>query len=135
MTNNTAAQRIALKSLKVSKSLSDETTAFSANLYLDGKSLGHAENRGHGGETSFYPSEAAIKRLKSARAVYDALAEALDEKNGGEDFTTFCEFAIMRADFDKFTKRGGVVLIDDKSGNPLGDVIDADGNIIDVYRR
>lgn len=43
---------ITLKSFKHSPSLSEETIAFTANIYADGKLVGHASNRGHGGDTN-----------------------------------------------------------------------------------
>lgn len=41
--------KIQLKSLKVANHLSEETLAFSATLYVNGKSIGRVKNSGHGG--------------------------------------------------------------------------------------
>jgi len=41
--------RIDIKNLKVAEFLSEETVAFSASLYWDGKKVGEASNDGHGG--------------------------------------------------------------------------------------
>jgi hypothetical protein len=41
--------QLQLKNIKYNSSLSDETYAYSANLYLDGKKIGYVANRGHGG--------------------------------------------------------------------------------------
>ena len=38
-----------LKNLKIYESMSEETTCFSATLYLDGKKVGELANRGCGG--------------------------------------------------------------------------------------
>lgn len=43
--------KIELKNLKYFASLSEETNAFTANLYINGKVCGVAKNSGHGGET------------------------------------------------------------------------------------
>ncbi len=45
--------KIELKSIKHSPSLSEETEAFTANLYVNGKKLGYVENRGNGGCTNY----------------------------------------------------------------------------------
>jgi len=41
--------KIELKNLKISKALSQETLAFTANLYIDGKKVAVASNSGQGG--------------------------------------------------------------------------------------
>ena len=48
--------KIELKNIKVSLSLSDETYAFTASLYVDGKKIGMLSNRGCGGDDEFTPS-------------------------------------------------------------------------------
>ena len=42
---------ITIKNLKVLERLSQETLCFSASVYVNGKKVGTAENRGHGGMT------------------------------------------------------------------------------------
>lgn len=46
---------ITMKSVKFSEALSQETNAFTANLYVDGKKVGYIRNEGHGGETMVQP--------------------------------------------------------------------------------
>lgn len=41
--------RVSLKSIKYSESLSEETYAFTATLYLDGQKIGYVKNDGRGG--------------------------------------------------------------------------------------
>jgi hypothetical protein len=41
--------KIELKNLKINERLSEETTCFSATVYVDGKRAFEAANRGHGG--------------------------------------------------------------------------------------
>lgn len=43
--------KIELRKVQVYPRLSQETIAFNADLYLDGKKVGRAENDGHGGQT------------------------------------------------------------------------------------
>lgn len=45
--------KIELKKIEYSARLSEETNAFSADLYIDGKKAGVASNRGHGGPTDY----------------------------------------------------------------------------------
>lgn len=49
--------RITLKKLIILLSLSEETTAFSADVYFDGKKVGHASNHGIGGRTDIRSSD------------------------------------------------------------------------------
>lgn len=44
---------IELKNIKYSEAMSEETLAFIANLYIDGKRAGTAKNDGHGGNTHY----------------------------------------------------------------------------------
>lgn len=45
---------IELKKVQFSEHLSEETNAFTANLYVDGKHLGYIRNDGRGGNTDVY---------------------------------------------------------------------------------
>lgn len=45
--------KIELKNIKHSPSLSQETEAFTANLYINGALAGYARNNGHGGSTDY----------------------------------------------------------------------------------
>lgn len=46
--------RIELKKISYDERLSEETNAFSADLYIEGKKAGIASNRGYGGPTDYY---------------------------------------------------------------------------------
>ena len=48
---------IELKSVKIAKHLSEETTAFTASVWLDGKRVGTARNDGRGGCTMLHVGE------------------------------------------------------------------------------
>ena len=61
---------IELKGFKHYARLSEETVAFDANLYVDGKKVGTACNRGTGGENSIYvPSDLYAKLDAYAKAL------------------------------------------------------------------
>jgi len=46
--------KIELRNIKVAEYLSEETTAFSADIYIDGKKVGYAKNDGDGGCTDYH---------------------------------------------------------------------------------
>lgn len=45
--------KIELKSIKFSEAMSEETNAFTANLYVNGKKVGYCKNTGQGGCTDY----------------------------------------------------------------------------------
>jgi len=47
--------KIHLEKLKLSPALSEETTAYSAVIHVDGKQAFHASNHGHGAADNFHP--------------------------------------------------------------------------------
>lgn len=47
--------KIELKNIKIMASLSEETTCYSATVYVDGKAAFAASNRGHGGGDDYRP--------------------------------------------------------------------------------
>lgn len=51
--------RIAVKNYKTYPAFSEETEAFAATLYLDGKRIGEVSNRGQGGSNEYYIAENA----------------------------------------------------------------------------
>jgi len=58
--------KIALKNIKVAKHLSEETLAFTATVYLNGKRVGIAQNSGHGGANTV---SLDMNSTKEARAL------------------------------------------------------------------
>ncbi|WP_286775073.1 MULTISPECIES: hypothetical protein [Sphingobacterium] len=54
---------IELKNIKHAPSLSEETEAFTASLYINGEHAGYAKNAGHGGSTDYYHKDAKGKDL------------------------------------------------------------------------
>ena len=49
--------KIELKNVKFSEAMSEETNAFTANLYINGKKVGYCKNTGQGGCTDYYGIE------------------------------------------------------------------------------
>lgn len=60
--------RITIANLKVASSLSEETTAYSADIYFDGKKVGYARNDGRGGMTFCQPYQGTADKLREAEA-------------------------------------------------------------------
>lgn len=54
MPRKTEGSRIELRKLTIYERMSEETTAFVAEIYIDGVQAGHAKNDGHGGSTDYY---------------------------------------------------------------------------------
>lgn len=57
--------KIELKNVKHFPSLSQETEAFKASLYINGKHAGYAQNVGHGGSTDYYAKDEKGKEFIS----------------------------------------------------------------------
>lgn len=100
---------IELKNIKHFPSLSQETEAFTASLYINGKHAGYAENTGHGGETNYYDKDAKGKELikqaeeyvKSFKKPDDRFINlALEEK-----INDLLYDHLQKKDFEKFNKK------------------------------
>lgn len=57
--------KIALKKISHNSSLSEETNAFTADLYVDGKKIGVVRNQGHGGCDFFHGDQAAYDKANA----------------------------------------------------------------------
>ena len=100
---------IELKNVKHFPSLSQETEAFTASLYINGKHAGYAENTGHGGETNYYDKDAKGKELikqaeeytKSFKKPDDPFTNmALEEK-----INDLLYDHLQKKDIEKFNKK------------------------------
>lgn len=60
--------KIELKKLKIAENMSEETTAFTADIYVNGKSAGYAKNDGQGGCTFYHsnPDPQSRKLIEDA---------------------------------------------------------------------
>lgn len=54
--------RLAIKNYKEFKQLSEETVAFAASLYFDGKKVADAKNDGHGGPNYYYFTDRTVEQ-------------------------------------------------------------------------
>jgi hypothetical protein len=77
--------KIELKSIQYSEKLSEETNAFSANLYIDGKLAGTASNRGHGGPTDYRTDDENGRKLISDAETYCKGLPPGKFNSGGKD--------------------------------------------------
>jgi len=55
--------KIELKSIKFSEAMSEETNAFTANLYINGKNVGYCKNQGHGGCTDYNSNSPELRPI------------------------------------------------------------------------
>lgn len=62
--------KIELKNIHFSEQLSEETNAFSANVYIEGVKVGTASNRGHGGPTTYLADDERGRKLIADAEVY-----------------------------------------------------------------
>jgi hypothetical protein len=60
--------KIELRKLKIVESMSEETTAFTADIYIEGYKSGYAKNDGQGGCTFYHAYEVRRDLIKQAEA-------------------------------------------------------------------
>lgn len=77
--------KIELKNIQYSEKLSEETNAFSANLFIEGIKAGTASNRGHGGPTSYKADDKNGKMLIDKAEVYCKSLPPEKFSEGGRD--------------------------------------------------
>ena len=74
--------KIELKNVKISESLSEETTAFTADIYVDGKKAGYARNDGRGGCTNYHPFQETRELFNKAEKFTLTLPKIKYDFNG-----------------------------------------------------
>lgn len=62
--------KIELKKLKVFEEMSEETTAFVADLWINGKKVAYCKNDGHGGCTYYSPYTSELRGLLNEAEAY-----------------------------------------------------------------
>lgn len=67
--------KIELKKIKISEHMSEETTAFTAEIYINGVNAGYAKNDGHGGNTDYRSHYDEDKRKNDLNRELIAMAE------------------------------------------------------------
>ncbi len=75
----TSKPTIELKSVKVHMGLSEETPAYTAKVYVDGKHFADVSNEGHGGPDMVYPPK---KGTPYNSPEFDAALKALEARIG-----------------------------------------------------
>lgn len=58
--------KIELLGIKFYERMSEETNAFTADLYINGKKAGYVKNSGQGGSTDYYPNEGMRELITEA---------------------------------------------------------------------
>jgi hypothetical protein len=65
---------VTLKKIKFAEHLSEETNAFTADLYINGKNVGYVKNDGQGGPTCIYPNNQETRKVvDEAEAYFNSL--------------------------------------------------------------
>lgn len=78
--------KIELKKLKIAEHMSEETTAFTAEIYVNGKHAGYAKNDGRGGCTDYrsYDDEGRLL-IRAAEKHCETLPDQKYDMGGGRD--------------------------------------------------
>jgi hypothetical protein len=77
--------KIELRKLKIALHMSEETTAFTADIYVDGKEAGYAKNNGHGECTFYHAYEGKRSLIEAAEKHCLALPAQTYDMGGGRD--------------------------------------------------
>lgn len=122
--------QITLKSLKIAKSLSEETTAYTAIVLVDGRPAFHASNHGHGGCDMYHPVQGYTGPTEAEINAYLAANEppmTFDDIGHPEMTPSPCDLEMFvgrlieqqerRQILDRLLKRA-VVVIGDNKGHP-----------------
>ena len=125
-TNQEDNMKVELKNIKVSERMSEETICFTANIYIDGKKVGSAENNGCGGATTHWIAD---KDLNQRFENYVRSLPAKEVKVGNEtviveNMTEFflhdlVEQFLIEKDQKKIDKKTKVIFIANPN-NPTG---------------
>src|SRR6187455_1012812 len=81
--------KVELKSIKYAAFASQETSCFSATVFVDGKKAGEVENDGHGGSNTYHPWQ-----LKDTLDAYGKTLPLVKEDWCDEPFTQDAESII-----------------------------------------
>jgi hypothetical protein len=77
--------KIELKKIKIAEHMSEETTAFTADIYVDGKEAGYAKNDGCGGCTNYHSYEGKRSLIEKAEKYCLTLPAQKIDMGGGRD--------------------------------------------------
>lgn len=123
---------IELKAVKVHEELSEETYAYTASLYINGKKVADVSNHGHGGPDSLWPTENGRDLLKQTEEALKELEPHYDPRwDTSLDITidlicgTLVGRHMARKDALRLTKKNKRILVLSKN--------DLDTESYDVY--
>lgn len=102
--------KIELKNVKISESLSEETTAFTADIFVDGKKAGYARNDGRGGCTEYHSFQETRELLNKAEKFALTLPKTVYEINGNKhefdsNLESVIDDLIANIEKEKFQKK------------------------------
>ena len=73
--------KIELKNIKFSEAMSEETNAFTGNLYINGKNVGYCKNTGQGGCTDYHANTPEDRKaIKEAEEYCNRLPKVHSER-------------------------------------------------------
>lgn len=108
--------KIELKKIALLKSLSEETPAYTADLYVDGKLLAHVSNHGHGGSDMIHPPKGVdhwkvndeyerINKIVAATYPKHTYKAGGEEHSYDESLECICHTQVWDSDLVKTIKR------------------------------
>lgn len=128
-TQPTPVNEVTVRNYKPVHALSEETLAFTATIYLDGKRAGVASNQGHGGPNRYdFPDQRQCQAfftyaekwgqanevaVEAADALIAALCEEYDLRNQARRLLK------LRSNTVILVEKGPVWFTDDHSGKPV----------------
>jgi hypothetical protein len=84
--------KVELKKIQIYEKLSEETTAFYAEIFIDGKNCGYAKNEGHGGCTDYYPYPGFREKFEDAERYFETLPEIVYPSDQYGELRLSCTF-------------------------------------------
>ena len=102
--------KIELKNLKINERMSEETTCFSATVYVDGKRAFEACNRGHGGPNEYHGDYEAAQKYAASLPPYvmkeeGETCEEMTIRSLPYDLDMLIDDLINDAQYEKLIKR------------------------------
>lgn len=84
--------KVELKKIKIYDKLSDETTAFYGEIFINGKNCGYAKNEGRGGPTDYYAYPGFKEEIEDAELYFKSLPEIVYPKDDYPELSIECNF-------------------------------------------
>lgn len=104
--------KIELKNIKIYEQMSEETTAFSADIYVGGKKAGYAKNDGRGGCNEYHAYSGCIDTIRAAEQFLTTQPDIVYPSiNGEREFSVksnmenWIDFQIANKEKEKYEKK------------------------------